>query len=421
MHLIIVWMNNIMEDQIIVGIDIGTTKICTLVCQVNEAGEMRIQGVGIEPSRGLKRGGIIDLEGATIAIARSVEKAQRSSGYEIRSAWVSLAGSHVSSINSRGVSGVSGGIVRQSEVSRALEAAQSVAIPHNREIIHVIQRGFNVDGQNGISQPIGMHGYRLEVEAHIITAAQTTVENLRKAADAAGVQVLQFVLNPLASGEVVLTETERQLGVMVCDIGGGTTDLAIYINSDVWHTSVLGIGGNLITSDIAHGLRLPLNQAEEVKKKYGHAIKNEVAEEEWFSVRSFGEDNPTQLSRRDLAFIIEARVEEIFRFVLQEIKRSGYDGLLPAGVVLTGGCSLLPGIRKLASSILELPVRVAQPENLLGLVDQLYSPAYSTSVGLLHWALLTDGAGQPRSSKKSPPPPSEFWAKIKDFAKRLLP
>jgi len=410
-----------MEDQIIVGIDIGTTKICTLVCQVNEAGEMRIQGVGIEPSRGLKRGGIIDLEGATIAIARSVEKAQRSSGYEIRSAWVSLAGSHVSSINSRGVSGVSGGIVRQSEVSRALEAAQSVAIPHNREIIHVIQRGFNVDGQNGISQPIGMHGYRLEVEAHIITAAQTTVENLRKAADAAGVQVLQFVLNPLASGEVVLTETERQLGVMVCDIGGGTTDLAIYINSDVWHTSVLGIGGNLITSDIAHGLRLPLNQAEEVKKKYGHAIKNEVAEEEWFSVRSFGEDNPTQLSRRDLAFIIEARVEEIFRFVLQEIKRSGYDGLLPAGVVLTGGCSLLPGIRKLASSILELPVRVAQPENLLGLVDQLYSPAYSTSVGLLHWALLTDGAGQPRSSKKSPPPPSEFWAKIKDFAKRLLP
>ena len=418
---ITVWNSDAMEDQTIVGIDIGTTKICTLVSKVNEEGEIRIVGVGIEPSRGLKRGGIVDLEGATIAIAKSVEKAQRSSGYEIRSAWVSLAGSHVSSINSRGVAGVSGGIVRQSEVNRALEAAQSVAIPHNREIIHVIQRGFNVDGQNGISQPVGMHGYRLEVEAHIITAAETTIENLRKAADAAGVQVLQFVLNPLASGEVVLTETERQLGVMVCDIGGGTTDLAIYINSDVWHTSVLGIGGSLITSDIAHGLRLPLNQAEEVKKKYGHALKSEVAEEEWFSVRSFGEDNPIQLSRRDLAFIIEARVEEIFRFVLQEIKRSGYDGLLPAGVVLTGGCALLPGIRKLGAGVLGLPVRVAQPENLTGLVDQLYSPAYSTSVGLLHWALLMDDAIQPRTSKKTPPPPAEFWEKIKDFAKRLLP
>jgi cell division protein FtsA len=234
-----------------------------------------------------------------------------------------------------------------------------------------------------------MHGYRLEVEAHIITASETTVENIRKATEAAGVQVLQFVLNPLASGEVVLSETERNLGVMVCDIGGGTTDLAIYINGDVWHTMVLSIGGSLITSDIAHGLRLPLNQAEEVKKKYGHAIKSEVTEEDLFSIRSFGQDNPIQMSRRDLAYIIEARVEEIFRFVLQEIKRSGYDGLLPAGVVLTGGSSLLPGIRKLGAEVLGLPVRVAQPENLVGLVDQLYSPAFSTSV-VLSWALLMD-------------------------------
>ncbi len=209
-----------MEEQTIVGIDIGTTKICTLVARVEEDRQLSIMGVGIEPSRGMKRGVMVDLENATIAIARSVEKAQRSSGYEIRSAWVSLAGSHVSSINSKGTAGVTGGIVRQSDVNRALEAAQSVAIPHNREVIHVIQRGFTVDGQDGISQPVGMHGYRLEVEAHIITAAETTVENIRKAAEAAGVQVQQFVLNPLASGEVVLTETERQLGVMICDIGG---------------------------------------------------------------------------------------------------------------------------------------------------------------------------------------------------------
>ena len=409
-----------MEDRTLVGIDIGTTKICTLVAKVEEDNELRIIGVGIEPSRGMKRGVMVDLEGATTAIARSVEKAQRSSGYEIRSAWVSLAGSHVSSINSKGTAGVSGGIVRQVEVSRALEAAQSVAIPHNREVIHVIQRGFSVDGQNGISQPVGMHGYRLEVEAHIITAAETTVENIRKATEAAGVQVLQFVLNPLASGEVVLTETERNLGVMVCDIGGGTTDLAIYINGDVWHTMVLSIGGSLITSDIAHGLRLPLNQAEEVKKKYGHAIKSEVTEEDLFSIRAFGQDNPIQMSRRDLAYIIEARVEEIFRFVLQEIKRSGYDGLLPAGVVLTGGSSLLPGIRKLGAEVLGLPVRVAQPENLVGLVDQLYSPAFSTSVGLLNWALLMDDAIQPGKAK-APPVPEDIWEKIKDFARRLLP
>ena len=409
-----------MEERTIVGIDIGTTKICSLVARVEEDDDLRIIGVGIEPSRGMKRGIMVDLEGAATAITRSIEKAQRSSGYEIRSAWVSLAGSHVSSINSKGTSGVAGGIVRQDEINRALEAAQSVAIPHNREVIHVIQRGFSLDGQNGINQPVGMHGFRLEVEAHIITAAQTTVENIRKACNAAGVQVLQFVLNPLASGEVVLTETERQLGVMVCDIGGGTTDLAIYINSDVWHTMVLAVGGSLITSDIAHGLRLPLNQAEEVKKKYGHSLKEEVGEEELFSVRSFGEDSPVQISRRDLAYIIEARVEEIFRFVLQEIKRSGYDGLLPAGVVLTGGSSQLPGIRKLGADVLGLPVRVAQPENLVGLVDQLYSPAFSTSVGLLEWALLMDDAIKPKPVK-TPPVPTEFWKKMKNFVNRLLP
>lgn len=409
-----------MDNRTIVGIDIGTTKICTLVARVEEDNSIRIMGVGIEPSRGMKRGVMVNLEEATVAIARSVEKAQRSSGYEIRSALVSLAGSHVSSINSKGTAGINGGIVRESDVHRALEAAQSVAIPHNREVIHVIQRGFSIDEQNGINQPIGMHGYRLEVEAHIITAAETTVENIRKATEAAGVHVLQFVLNPLASGEVVLTETERQLGVLVCDIGGGTTDLAIYINSDIWHTMVISVGGSLVTSDIAHGLRLSLNQAEEVKKKYGHALAKEVGIEELFSVRAFGEENPIQISRRDLAYIIEARMEEIFRFVHQEIKRSGYDGLMPAGVVLTGGTSLLPGIRKLGNEVLGLPVRVAQPENLLGLVDQLYSPAYSTSVGLLQWALLMEEAVEPKTAK-TPPLPNDFWLKIRDFARRLLP
>src|SRR5512135_1777795 len=377
-----------MDEPIVVGIDIGTTKICTLVARVEGERALRILGVGIEPSQGIRKGTVVDLAAATQAVGRSVEKAERTSGMEITSALVSLAGSHVSSVNSRGVVGISGRIIDQEDVFRALDAAQAVAIPHNREIIHVIQRSFVVDGQDGIRMPVGMHGYRLEVEAHIITAAAATVENLRQCVEASGVQVTQFVLNPLASAEVVLSETERQMGVVVCDIGGGTTDMAIYIDGDVWHTMVLGVGGNHVTSDIAHGLRLSMAQAEEIKKQYGHAIQDEVNENDVFSARPFGDEAASQVSRRELAMIIEARMEEIFDLVLQEIKRSGYDGLLPAGMVLTGGSSLLPGTRGLASRVMGLPVRIASPENMVGLTDQLHSPAYSTSVGLLYWAMM---------------------------------
>jgi cell division protein FtsA len=411
-------------DEIVVGIDVGTTKVCTLVGRVEEE-DIRIMGVGIEPSAGIKKGVIVDLAAASQAITRSVEKAEQTSGVEITGAVVSLAGAHISSINSRGVAGITSEVVDEVDVARALEAARAVAIPHNREVIHIIQRGFSVDGQDGILTPLGMHGYRLEVEAHIITAAQATVENLRQCVGAAGVEVMQFVLNPLASGDVVLTDTERQMGVAVCDIGGGTTDLALYVDGHVWHTMVLAVGGNHITNDIATGLRLPLNQAEEIKKKYGYALKSGVGAEDTFSVRSFGEEQPIKVSRQDMAHIIEARVEEIFSLTLQEIKRSGYDGLLPAGMVLTGGTSALPGIRQLASQVLGLPVRTAQPENLVGLVDQLKSPAFSTGVGLLHWAAaladndLSSTRGQ-KSSRGKPENPVNLDS-VKDWFKRLLP
>jgi cell division protein FtsA len=411
-----------MEEPIVVGIDIGTTKVCTLVARVEGEHNVRILGVGIEPSQGIKKGTIVDLSAASQAIARSIEKAQRTSGLEISSALVSLAGSHVASVNSRGVVGISGRVIEQEDVDRALEAAQAIAIPHAREIVHVIQRSFIVDGNDAVRMPIGMHGYRLEVEAHIITASAATMENLRQSVQAAGVEVSQFVLNPLASAEVVLSETERQMGAVVCDIGGGTTDMAIYIDGDVWHTMVLAVGGNHITNDIAHGLRLPISQAEEIKKKYGTAVESDVAEDDVFTTRAFGNDEPIQVSRRDLAHIVEARVEEIFSLVLQEIKRSGYDGLLPAGIVLTGGTSNLPGIRNLASNILGLPARTARPDNLVGLVDQLHSPAYSTSVGLLHWALLMNETAPPRTrggfSKKGG---SIEWDSIKNLLKRFLP
>ena len=374
-------------EEIIVGIDVGTTKVCTLVGRVEDNKSVRILGVGIEPSEGIKKGIIVDLAAASQAITRSVKKAESTSGLEITSALVSIAGAHVSSINSRGAAAVNGNVIEQFDIDHALEQAQAVAIPYDREIIHVIQHGFSVDGQDGIRNPKGMHGYRLEVEAHIITASAATVDNLRQCVGAAGVEIQQFVLNPLASAEVMLTEQERQSGVAVCDIGGGTTDLAIYVNGDVWHTMVLSVGGNHVTQDIAHGLRLPFSQAEDVKKQQGYAVRAEVGAEEYFSIRPFGEDRPVQINRQELAHIIEARVDEIFSLTLQEIKRSGYDGLLPAGMVLTGGASALPGIREVASNVLGMPVRIAQPENLLGLVDRLNSPAYSTSVGLLRWIM----------------------------------
>jgi len=408
-------------EEIVVGIDVGTTKVCTLVGRIEDAQSIRILGVGIEPSEGIKKGTIVDLDAASKAISRSVERAESTSGLEITSALVSMAGAHVSSVNSRGSVGVSSGVIEEYDVLRVLEQARAVAIPHDREIIHVIQRGFVVDGQDGIRSPVGMHGYRLEVEAHIITASNATVDNLRKCVDDAGVQIQQFVLNPLASAEVVLTEQERQMGVAVCDIGGGTTDLAIYVDGDVWHTMVLAVGGNHVTQDVAHGLRLPVAQAEEIKKQYGHAVRGEIGADEYFSMKPFGEEHPVQINRQDLAHIIEARVEEIFRLTLQEIKRSGYDGLLPAGMVLTGGTSALPGIKRVASEVLGLPVRTAEPENLIGLVDRLNSPAYSTSVGLLRWALtmhaheITPGRRSPKGEKRMD------FSFVKKWFDRLLP
>ncbi len=412
-----------MEEPIVVGLDIGTSKICTLVARVENGTNLRILGVGIEPSQGIKRGTVVDINSASQAIARSIEKAERTSGYEINSALVSLAGSHVSSVNSRGVVGISGRVIDQEDIYRALDSAQAVAIPHNREIIHVIQRGFIIDGQDGIRQPIGMHGFRMEVEAHIITAAASTVENLRECVSMAGIEVSQFVLNPLAAGEVVLTETERTMGVAVVDLGGGTTDTAIYINGDVWHTNVLSVGGDHVTADISQGLRLPTDMAEEVKLQHGHAVLDDIGEDETFNIVAFGSDQSSKVSRRELVNIIEARMEEILMLVHQEIKRSGYDGMLPAGLVLTGGGSQMPGIRKLASRVTNLPARVGKPEKMVGLTDQISSPAYASSVGLLQWAILMSETNQDLSERpgKSKKPTDVKAETIKSWLNKLLP
>ncbi len=389
-------------SELVVGIDVGTTKIATIVGEVT--GEsVRVVGMGVEPSRGIKKGVVNDILAARSAIAASVRKAERSSGYEIGRAFVSVAGSHIASLNSRGVVGVGGGSrpVSEQDLDRAMDAARAVNIPHNLEVLHVLPRYYILDGQSGVKNPVGMHGFRLEVETHIVTAGRNSVTNLEKCVESAGVFVDRFILNPLASGDAVLTNTERESGVVVVDIGGGTTDLAIFIDGSVWHTAVLAVGGEHITSDVAHGLRLPFDLAEAVKLQHGHATPSTVDPLSGFPVQPFGEEVPSQVARTDLAMIIEARAEEIFSLTLQELKRSGYDGLLPAGAVLTGGSSNLPGIRDLANRMLQMPVRLAEPERVSGLVEAVRSPAYSTMVGLLTVGISLDEQARVEEARRS--------------------
>ncbi len=385
-------MSNVIrpDEAIFVAIDIGTSKICALVGHIDAEGRLRVLGVGRTKAVGMRKGGVVSLESLARSIAVVKDKAERTSGYEIDSALISISGSHISSMNSSGMAGVAGRTISQEDVTRALEAARSIAIPYNREVVHVIPRGYVVDGQDGIKSAIGMHGYRLEVEAHIVTAGSTSLRNIEKCVEAAGIMVDGWVVGSLAAGEIVLTETEREMGAVVCDIGGGTCDLAVYIEGAVWHTGVIPVGGDHLSNDIAQGLHLPAETAEAVKIRHGLAKRSLTDDAQAFAVRPFGQDGTINIRRTDLAAIIEPRVEEVFSLVRQEIKRSGYDGLLPAGLVLTGGTSQLPGIRELASDVLQMPVRTAGPEDLRGLVEKLQSPAYSATLGLLEWGRIRE-------------------------------
>ncbi len=410
------------EETIFVGLDIGTAKVCTLVGQANPDGRIRIIGVGDVPAQGMRKGGVVNLEALSHALRNAKDKAERTSGYEITSALVSLSGSHISSQNSKGMSGVTGRTIGHDDIHRAVEAARSVVIPYDRSIVHVIPRGYVVDGQDGIKSAIGMHGYRLEVEAHIVTASLTALRNLEKCIEAAGIQVDGWVLSSLASAGMVLTETEQEMGVMLCDMGAGTTDIAIYIEGAVWHTAVIPVGGDHLTNDIAQVLHLPQETAESAKRRHGYARPRDLDPNLSFAVRPFGQDRPVQIKRVDMAAVIEPRIEELFSLVRQEVKRSGYDGLLPAGVVLTGGTSQLPGIKDVASEVLQLPARTAQPETPIGLVDRIQSPAYATVHGLLHWAqILEEEAGLESFSYGGITLPKLSLEKATDFLKRLLP
>jgi cell division protein FtsA len=403
-------------EEIIFGLDIGTTKVCALVGAVRE-GQLQIIGLGVEPSRGMRKGMVIDVPEASLVIASAVEAAEQTSGYELRDALVSMAGEHISCTNSKGVAPVSRNEegISLADVERAMEAAQAIPIPHNRQIVHMIPREYMIDEHSGVKNPLGMHGYRLEVEAHIITGAAPAIQNLSQCAENVGINAEEFILNVLASGEAVLEPNEREMGVIVADIGGGTTDLALYKQGTIWYTKVIPIGGYHITNDIAIGLRAPYEVAEHVKIQYGDCRPEQIDPKIVFPVEPFGGEK-IQIGRQDLAYVIEARTEEIFKLILQAIEQSGYEGLLPAGIVLTGGAAQMRGITEVAERILNVPARVASPRNLLGLVDQLHSPAYATSVGLLRWSMANYQQYRPRT-----PQGREFGKKVGTFLKMLLP
>ena len=412
---------NVTEPRTVVGIDVGTTKICTLVGETYEDGQLRIIGVGLAPSLGLRKGVVVNVHEATEAITASVRKAERISGYDITSAFVGVGGGHISAINSRGVVAISRTTrgITQFDIDRALDAARAIAIPHNREIIHTVPRGYIVDGQEGVKDPIGMQGIRLEVEAHIVTGASTSVSNLVKCVRDVGVEIDDLILQPLASGEAVLKESEREMGVVLADIGGGTTDIGLFIDGSIWHTVVLGTGGEHLTRDVAVGLRTPFNTAEELKVQFGHAVPASLITDELIEVTSFGNGTRQSISRMQLSEVIEARAEEILTLIRREVKRSGYDGLLAAGLVMCGGSAELAGFQSLAQQVLQLPVRVGRPHDLQGLTDVLESPAYATAVGLLLWGRRHMQTGEPEPKRKRPP--SLFAQRIRDWFRAFLP
>jgi cell division protein FtsA len=367
----------------IVGLDIGTTKICCIIGEVNEEGGIDIIGIGQHPSRGLRKGVVVNIETTVESIKCAVEEAELMAGMEIDSVYVGIAGGHIRGFNSHGIIAVKNKEVSQADINRVIEAAKALAIPMDREVIHVLPQEFIVDDQDGIKSPLGMHGVRLEVKVHIVTGAVTSAQNIVKSVNKAGLQVNDIVLQPLASSEAVLTPEEKELGVAMVDIGGGTSDIALFCQDAIKHTSVLAIGGDHLTNDIAIGLRTPHSEAEKIKRSYGCALACLVKDKESIEVPSVGGREPRILSRELLAEIIEPRVVELYDLLKREITASGYEEALSSGLVITGGTVIMEGMLEAAERAFQIPVRRGYPRGIGGLVDVVNSPMYATSVGLL--------------------------------------
>ncbi len=373
------------ESGIITGLDIGTTKVCAIIGQLNDLGGVDIIGVGIAPSLGLRKGVVVNIDNTVKSINKAIEEAELMAGVEVQSVFTGIAGGHIKSFNSRGVVAVSSKTkeITQSDVDRVIDAARAISIPIDREVIHVIPQEYIVDDQDGIKDPIGMSGVRLESEVHIITGAIASIENIIKSINRAGYEVEDIVLEPLASAESVITDEEKELGVVLIDFGGGTTDVMMFIKGSVWHTGVLSLGGNHVTNDVSIGLRTPVTSAEIIKKQYGIAFADSVDPDEIIEVPTVGGRPSKKVAKKMLADIIQPRVSEILELIKREIKMSGFDELIGAGAVLTGGASLLKGTMELSEEIMNIPVKLGIPENVGGLIDKVSHPQFATGVGLV--------------------------------------
>ncbi|HEV8641025.1 MAG TPA: cell division protein FtsA [Methylomirabilota bacterium] len=366
------------------GLDVGTTKICAVIAEPNGAGGIDVIGVGAAPSRGLRKGVVVNIDATVEAIKQAVAEAEQMAGFEVSGVYAGVAGGHIRGVNSRGVVAVAGKEreVSPIDVERAVEAARAINLPQDREIIHVLPQTFVVDDQDGIREPVGMSGVRLEVEVHIVTGAITSIQNVVRSVNRAGLAVHDIVLEPLASAEAVLYPDETELGVVLIDIGGGTTDVACFRDGAIWHTAILSLGGDHVTNDIAVGLRTPAADAEDLKRRYGCALTALVSTEETIDVPSVGGRRPRRLSRQILSEIVQPRVEEIFTLVAREFGKAGFHDAATAGVVVTGGTAIMEGVPELAEAVFDLPVRRGLPETVGGLADVVKSPVYATGVGL---------------------------------------
>ena len=373
----------------ITAIDVGTTKVCTIIANVEESGNIRVIGVGITPSTGMHKGLVVNIKEAAQSIQASVRKAELMSGHKIESAYIGVTGRHITSVNNRGAISISNGdrLVRSDDLKRVMKSAQNIKVPAERKFLHIIPRGFALDGQTGVKNPVGMHGQRLDVETHIITTAVTSVQNVMKCVRSVGIEVDDLVLEPLASSEAVLTEEEKQNGVILADIGGGTTDVAIFRDGSIWHTAVLPVAGYQLTRDVAMGLGLPFDVAEDMKKRYASVMP--VYEGKRQTPEEMLQDGHG-VSYQDLCDIVRARIEEIVRLVMLELPQTEYEQLVPAGLVFTGGSSNLSGIDALARDMIRLPVRVGSPTNLPGIPESLRDPGLCYRRRLVLWAAKND-------------------------------
>jgi cell division protein FtsA len=384
--------------KIISAIDVGTTKICTIIGTLDSGGNIQVLGVGLVPSQGMHKGMVVNVEEARESVTESVRRAEQASGLKVESAYVGVTGRHISSLNSHGVVAIprNDRLVRHDDLKRVLSSAQQVNVPDDRRVLHAIPRSYALDSQERIKNPVGMHGFRLDVETHIITAAISSVQNLVKCIRSIGVEIQDLILEPLASGEAVLTPEEKEVGVILADIGGGTTDIAVFRDGSIYHTSIIPVAGYQVTSDLSIGLGLPFEIAEAMKKKYGN-VYPEVLNKNQESTLTVEDGH--SVSYRDLCNIIKVRMEELLRLILLEMPDSNYASIAPSGLVLTGGCSNLAGLESLAKQTIRIQTRIGEPMGVYGITDILHNPAHSTGVGLLLWG--TRNHGKPTWEAKS--------------------